>query len=190
MRLIIGLGNVGPHYDGTRHNIGFSIAELFAGLNNFEWTAKDKFHAHIAEGEHHGQKVILAKPTTYYNLSGQAARAIRDFYKLENSDILAIHDDVDLPFGVVRVRVGSSSAGNNGVKSLIEHLGPDFARLRVGVANEHLPSADTADFVLSQLTHDEKQQVAEINKLALHFIESFIDETKKFEHTSARITED
>jgi peptidyl-tRNA hydrolase, PTH1 family len=190
MKLIIGLGNSGPHYEGTRHNTGFRITELFAVLHNWEWTAKDKFRAHIAEGDLHGQKVILAKPTTYYNLSGQAVRAIKDFYKVDTSDILAVHDEIDLPFGVVRARIGGSSAGNNGIKNLIETIGDDFARLRVGVANDQLAATDAADFVLGQFNHQEKQQLGQIDKLALQLVESFIDETKKFEHTSARITED
>jgi PTH1 family peptidyl-tRNA hydrolase len=174
MKLIIGLGNIGAHYDGTRHNVGFAAVDAFAAANGLEWVQKDKFKASIAEGQVAGQKTILAKATTYYNLTGEAARAIKDFYKLDNTDILAIHDELALPFGTVRTRIGGSDAGNNGIKSLIAHLGGDFARIRIGIANDHLAHYGTADFVLAPLTHDERTQFTDIATNAGNLIRTFL----------------
>jgi PTH1 family peptidyl-tRNA hydrolase len=174
MKLIIGLGNIGAHYDGTRHNVGFAAADAFAQAHSLTWAQKDKFKAIVAEGVLGGEKVIVAKATTYYNLTGEAARAIKDFYKIDNADILAIHDELALPFGTVRTRRGGSDAGNNGIKSLIVHLGDDFARVRVGIANDHLANYDTADFVLAPLNRDERQQFATITITIRDIIHDFL----------------
>src|SRR5262245_1140092 len=106
MKLIIGLGNIGPHFKGSRHNLGFSVVDELAARANLDWLEKSRLKAALAQGSYHDQPLTLAKPTTYYNLAGEAARAIKDFYKLDNSDILVIHDELDLPFGVIRARVG------------------------------------------------------------------------------------
>lgn len=177
MKLIIGLGNIGAHYDGTRHNVGFAAIDTFAAAQGLQWTQKDKFKALVAEGQVNGQKTILAKATTYYNLTGEAARAIKDFYKLQNTDILAIHDELALPFGTVRTRIGGSDAGNNGIKSLIAHIGQDFARVRVGIANDHLANYDAADFVLAPLTHDERKQFATTTTHTNALIHNFVQGT-------------
>ncbi len=185
MKLIMGLGNIGPHFDGTRHNVGFSIIEVLAAANNIAWLTKDRFKAHVAEGELWGEKVILAKPTTYYNLVGESARAIMDFYKLAASDILIIHDELALPFGTIRTRTDGSDAGNNGIKSLIAHIGPDFARLRVGTANEHAAARDASDFVLDRFTHDEMQFMPRLHTAAQELIREFVTQ-QKIGHTSVR----
>ena len=190
MKLIIGLGNIGPHYDGTRHNVGFQAVDELADKFELSWQTKDKFKATIAEGMIHNQKVILAKPTTYYNLSGEAAQTIKHFYKLENSDILVIHDELALPLGTVRARIGGSDAGNNGVKNLIEHLGEDFARLRVGVANTPLAASDHVDYVLGHFDHTELKRLALLIDQIIELTLTFIDDNKKFEHTSVRINND
>lgn len=187
MKLIIGLGNIGPHYENTRHNIGFRAVDELAAKFELSWQLKDKFKAIIAQGVVNNQKVILAKPTTYYNLSGEAAQAIQHFYKLTNDDILVIHDELDLPFGTIRARIGGSDAGNNGIKNLIEHLGEDFARIRVGVANRPLTAEEHVDYVLSRLTHQENSQLPEIIDQLLQLSLGFIDDDKKFEHTSIRL---
>ncbi|HSE61507.1 MAG TPA: aminoacyl-tRNA hydrolase [Candidatus Saccharimonadales bacterium] len=189
MKLIIGLGNVGPHYVGTRHNVGFSVLDAFAAAHHLEWLTKDKYKAVTAEGFIAGEKVMLAKPTTFYNLSGEAARAIKDFYKLENTDILVAHDELDLAFGIVRTRFGGSDAGNNGVKSITQHIGEDVARLRIGIANEHLAASDAADFVLSRFTREEAGALGRVLHEAAQLTTRFIDPEQKFEHTSVRISE-
>ena len=124
-----------------------------------EWGAAfrhyDKFHADIAETSQGGEKVLLVKPQTYYNESGQAARALLDFYKLTASDVLVIHDDFALPLGTIRTRIGGSGGGNNGIKSLNAHIGDDTARIRVGIYQDLRDRIDDADFVLQKFTAKE-----------------------------------
>jgi peptidyl-tRNA hydrolase, PTH1 family len=186
MVLIVGLGNVGVHFEGTRHNIGFGVLDTFAAKNNMVWQVKDKFKARVAEATLGGKKVLLAKPTTYYNLSGSAVRALKDFYKLENSAILIVHDDLDLPFGTIRTRGSGSDAGNNGMKSIIAAVGEDISRIRVGIANQHTPAQDAADFVLSQFTHEERQNLSKIKNQAAGLVEDFI-ESGSLAHSSVSV---
>lgn len=187
MKLIVGLGNIGPNFDGTRHNAGFSALDDFAATHSLSWTPKDKLKALVADGELRGQKVILAKPTTYYNLSGEAVRAIKDFYKIDNDNILVVHDELALPFGTIRVRTGGTDAGNNGLKSVISHVGADVARIRIGIANEQLEHFDAADFVLARFSHEENKIAPDLFTEVTRLVEIFLDENKKFEHLSVRI---
>jgi PTH1 family peptidyl-tRNA hydrolase len=182
MKLIIGLGNIGPHFDGTRHNVGFEVVNLFAVRNNLNWQDKEKFKAHLAEGIIGGEKIIAVRPTTYYNLAGDAVQAIKHFYKIENNDILAVHDELALPFGIVRTRPDGSAAGNNGIKSIIAAIGDDFPRIRIGIANQFLANMDAADFVLGRFTQEEVQKLADIKKHASMLIEAFA--SGAFEHTT------
>jgi PTH1 family peptidyl-tRNA hydrolase len=182
MKLITGLGNIGPTYEGTRHNVGFMLLDFFARANNLDWQAKDKFKATVAEGYIGTEKVILVKPTTYYNLSGEAVLAVKQFYKIENANILVVHDELALPFGTLRTRVGGSDAGNNGLKSIIACVGQDVARIRVGIATDLSAKQDAADFVISRFTHHERTQFADIQKHALDLIGAFV--TNDFNHTT------
>lgn len=166
--LIVGLGNIGKKYDGTRHNIGFAVVDALRALHDLpEWQEKTKFKALISEDFVGGKKIILAKPTTLMNNSGEAVRALKDFYKLKNMDIIVIHDELDLPFGTVKQKQGGGSAGNNGIKSLIAHIGDDFNRVRVGIKNEQLEIMDPADFVLAKFASDEKKQLDDIIQAAV-----------------------
>ena len=186
-KIIIGLGNDTPEYQHTRHNIGFMMVDHLAEEYGAQWQHKAKLKAHLAEFRLGGQKIILAKATTMYNLTGEAARAIADFYKLNSQDILAIHDELALPFGTVRTRLQGSDAGNNGIKSLNAHLGADYARIRVGIANDHLTPSNAAHFVLQRLTHDEQASLDRIAAHVVSFVEHFIHEDKEFTHTSVKI---
>lgn len=190
MKLIVGLGNIGAHFDGTRHNVGFAVLDAFAASQNWEWITKEKFKAAIAEGHYAGQKVLLVKPHTFYNLSGEAARAVRDFYKVDNADVVVVHDELALPFGTVRTRSSGSDAGNNGIKSIIAHLGDDVARIRVGIANDHLANYDAADFVLARLAAGEQSQWPQLQREIFTLLHDFIDPKKKFGHTSVRIEQE
>lgn len=157
MKLVFALGNPGSDYAGTRHNIGFIAVDTFAREHKVTFAEKTKFHAYIAELSIDGEKVLLVKPTTFYNEVGVSARALIDFYKVNSAeDLLVIHDDLSLPFGTIRVRKKGSDAGNNGVKSLNAHLNPDYARLRVGVGVENRTN-DDASFVLSRFTSEESR---------------------------------
>jgi len=168
IKLIVGLGNVGKEYEGTRHNIGFEVIDTYAEANKFpKWQEKPKFKAFIAEDFVGGKKVILAKPTTFMNLSGESIRAIKDFYKLQNSDITVIHDELDLPFGTVKEKQGGGSAGNNGLKSIISHIGEDFKRIRIGIKNDLMDHMDATDFVLAKFSTEERNQLDSIVKTAL-----------------------
>lgn len=173
VKLIVGLGNIGPEYEKTRHNAGFIAVNNFAVRHGLQWQEKSKFRAAIAEGGVEDQKIILAKPTTYMNLSGEALRAIKDFYKITNDDILVIHDELALPFGTVRTRIGGNDAGNNGIKSVIGHIGPDFARIRIGIENDKRPLLEAADFVLSRFTAEEQASLEKLYKIIDQIIIDF-----------------
>lgn len=163
--LIIGLGNPGKEYNGTRHNIGFASLDDFASRNDFpDWSIKKELKSSIAIKQMGQSRVILAKPTTFMNASGEAAQAVQRFYKLDNTSSLAIYDDLALRFGQIRARVGGSDAGHNGIKSLISHIGESFGRLRIGIANDFSANADTSEFVLGKFTKEEKGSLPAIIK--------------------------
>lgn len=160
MKLIVGLGNPGPQYAGNRHNIGFQCVELFARRHRID-LSKLQQRTMIGDGwvERNGQRqrVILAKPLTYMNVSGQAVNTLLRFYKIELSDLIVIHDDIDLAQGKLRLRLGGSSGGQNGIKSIIEQTGsPDFARAKVGVGRPP-GKMDPAAFVLQNFTVAEEE---------------------------------
>src|SRR3989338_695968 len=155
--VIIGLGNPGKEYVGTRHNIGFECLDSLAKKLDFpNWIDKKDLRCHITSETIDGTRVILAKPTTFMNLSGEAAQAVQHFYKVPLEQMIAVHDELDIPFGQIRTRVGGSDAGNNGVKSLIQHIGDNFGRVRVGIQNEISEKADGADFVLGKFAKEEQ----------------------------------
>jgi len=180
MKLIIGLGNPDKKYESTRHNTGFMAVDRLGD----QWQDKPKFHGQVSEKDRGGEKVLLYKPTTYYNDSGLGAQAVRDFYKLDNSDVLVIHDELALPFGTVRSRVGGSDAGNNGIKSLNSHLGEDYSRIRVGIGQEDRREVDI-DFVLSAFNKRESEKLDEVFALTDQIIDEFIN--GQFDHTSHKI---
>lgn len=154
MKLIIGLGNPGEEYRNTRHNMGFSAIDCLA--QKHEITVKKlKHHALIGEGNIDGERVVLAKPMTYMNASGEAVAALVHWYKTEPTDLLVIYDDMDLPFGQLRLRESGSAGGHNGMKSILLHLGTDrFLRLRIGIGRPK--QNDTVGYVLGGLNTEEK----------------------------------
>jgi len=156
MKLLFAQGNPGRQYARTRHNTGFIALDTLAEAHGGTWGTQTKFRAEVAEIFVAHEKVLLVKPLSFYNETGQVARALVDFYKLEPSeDVLVIHDELALPFGTIRVRQKGSDAGNNGIKSLNAHLGPDYARIRIGIWNERRDLMDDADFVLSAFSKEE-----------------------------------
>ena len=159
MKIIFAQGNPGTEYEKTRHNAGFLALDYYAGKHNAQFQTKSKFHADIAELTIDGEKVLLVKPTTYYNETGKCARALADFYKVETTDILVIHDELALPFGTLRTREKGSDAGNNGIKSLNAHLGENYGRIRVGTANELAEKQSSYDFVLSKFNAEEAKKL-------------------------------
>jgi len=163
MKLFFAQGNPSRQYTRTRHNTGFMVLDALAEAQSASWRTQDKFRADIAEISLEGEKVLLAKPSSFYNETGQVARALVDFYKLNPSeDVLVIHDELALPFGTIRVRQKGSDAGNNGIKSLNAHLGENYARIRIGIWNERRDSMDDADFVLSAFSQEEATKLSEL----------------------------
>lgn len=177
MKLIVGLGNPEQKYNATRHNVGFAILDSYAHNEGVAFQQKNKFRAWIAELETDHERVLLVKPATYYNLSGGTVRALADFYKITPSDTLIVHDELALPFGSLRTRVGGSDAGNNGVKSITEHIGGDTARLRIGIKNEHYGNTDDATFVLGTFSKQEAEQFEDITQKAIDCIDGFIHDS-------------
>ncbi len=157
MKLIVGLGNPEPKYERTRHNVGFRVLDTLAGEWGGEFQAKPKFFAMIAETSHQDERVIFVKPTTYYNDTGVAVRALMDFYKLALPDVLVIHDDTALDFGKIRIRQGGRDAGNNGLKSLHQHIGDAFWHIRIGTDSLIHRQMNDVDFVLGKFNQDEEQ---------------------------------
>ncbi len=171
MKVIVGFGNPGSKYNFTRHNLGFLALDFYAKTHKLTWQNKPKFNAIVTKNDEND--TLFIKAQTYYNEVGQSVRAVLDFYKLSPQDILVICDDFNLEFGKIRFRERGSAGGNNGLKSIIAHLGTeDFPRLRIGTANDDIRSkvGDT-DFVLSRFS---EQEYAELPTI-LREIESFID---------------
>ena len=157
MKLIIGLGNPGPKYAGTRHNVGFEVIDYLAaapGTTPF----REKFEALIAEQKDGGETLLLVKPLTFMNLSGKAALAIADFYKVALADVLVICDDFNLPLGKLRLRAKGSHGGQNGLRNVQEQFGTDaYARLRIGVGAPNF--GDAVDHVLTKFKAGERAAV-------------------------------
>jgi PTH1 family peptidyl-tRNA hydrolase len=158
--LIVGLGNPGAEYEKTRHNVGFRALDLLAKEAGVK-VDRSKFRALIRTAELGGQKVLLLKPETYMNNSGEAVHLAAMFYKLPIDHILVLSDDISLPVGKIRVRAEGSAGGHNGLKSIISHLGcQDFPRVRIGVGAKPHPDYDLADWVLSRFSPEEEKALA------------------------------
>lgn len=190
MKLIVGLGNPGEKYAKTRHNLGFMVVEQF--LKDFEpqkdtfWNDSKKFKSDIAEIEWHrrssrsssgkaiSEKVILAKPKTYMNNSGMAVSLLAKFYKIDAADIWIVHDELDLPLGYLKIRLGGSSAGHNGIESIIKSLGTEkFYRLRLGIGQKKTGERmakykvkNAEDYVLSSFSPSERGKIKNLVKHA------------------------
>ncbi len=158
--IIIGLGNPGPEYEMTRHNAGFLALDIIASKFELDWGNSTKFKAHIASDRLSSEtskdiKVLLVKPQTFMNLSGIPASLIKSFYKENIEDIVVIHDDIDLTLGQIRYKKGGSAAGHNGLKSLDQHIGNNYHRIRIGVGRPQIRE-DVADYVLSNFAPSEQ----------------------------------
>ena len=161
MKLIVGLGNPGREYVHTRHNAGFEVMDAIADHVSADISQK-KFKALIDKVRIGNESVLLMKPQTYMNNSGEAVRAAMDFYHLTPQDLLVIYDDMDMPVGRLRLRQKGSAGGHNGMNSIIKHLGGDtFPRIRVGIGGEKHPGQDLADYVLGHFKDDEKELLSD-----------------------------
>ena len=193
MKVILALGNPGEKYVHTRHNAGFLVIDQLAAEQGVQFSNKPKFFADIAELRNFTvnsaasakppvtiprEKILLVKPTTYYNEVGIAARALMDFYKLTLDDVLIIHDDTDLDFGKIRIRKGGRDAGSNGLKSLHAHIGSDFWHIRIGTDNLLRRQIGDVDFVLSKFNTDERTVLRDWTiPESIKMIGTFLDDT-------------
>ncbi len=176
MYIIVGLGNPKREYENTRHNVGFSCIDAIAEEHNID-VIECKHKALIGKGYIGTQKVILVKPQTFMNLSGESVREIIDYYKVdEKTQLIVMYDDVSLPVGQLRIRKKGSAGGHNGIKNIILHLGHDtFERIKVGVG-EKPPGYDLADYVLGHFSKEDKSVMEESKKRVCKAVEMMVDE--------------
>ncbi len=172
--LVVFLGNPGLRYEGTRHNAGFMAADAFAKAHKADLN-RARFHALTAQCELGGEKVLLMKPQTYMNLSGEAAAEAARFYKLPPAHVLVVSDEISLPIGKLRIRTKGSAGGHNGLKSIIACLGTEeFPRIRLGVGAPPHPDYDMADWVLSSFKNQDAVDMQKAAERAAQAVEAYI----------------
>jgi PTH1 family peptidyl-tRNA hydrolase len=155
---VVGLGNPGRDYDGTRHNAGFAVLDAFAHSLGFTWEKSRRFEADLICGEiAPGRTVLLVKPLTFMNESGRAVQALASFHRVPLAEIVIAYDDVNIPLGLVKVSMTGSAGGHNGVASLLAHLGDGFIRYRIGIGPKEPSDLDIANFVLARFTPDQQK---------------------------------
>lgn len=175
MKLVAGLGNIGDKYLFTRHNIGFMAVDMIALNNNLNFKEDKKLKCFITKYKLAGEDVILIKPTTFMNLSGEAVIAVMNYFKIDIKDVIIIYDDIDLPLGKMRIRSNGSSGGHNGIKSIIKHLNSeDFARIKLGIGPQ--PAIKSEAFVLQNFSNEQLADVKSIIKKAAEAVEFYFQE--------------
>lgn len=181
MKLITGLGNVGEKYLFTRHNAGFMAVDKLALDNNLEFKEERKLKSLITKFKHNSEDILLVKPTTFMNLSGEAVSAVMNYYKIDINDILIIYDDISLDLGRIRFRANGSDGGHNGIKSIIKHLGTkDFNRLKIGIGPQ--PPVPSEVFVLQNFSKEQLPELKNIltkaSEAALFALDNGIDKAQ------------
>lgn len=173
MKLIIGLGNYEDKYLFTRHNAGFMAVDFFVKNNGQEFKLEKKLKTMLAKFRYNNDDVVVIKPLTYMNLSGEAMSAVMNFFKIDKKDVFVVYDDIALDLGKVRFRASGSDGGHNGIKSIIQHLGTkDFDRLKIGIGPQ--PNIPSEAFVLQNFTKDELEKLKEVLKSPM--IEDYLKE--------------
>jgi peptidyl-tRNA hydrolase, PTH1 family len=173
MKLIVGLGNPGREYVRTRHNIGFMVLDALRG-HMTGTNVRNRFRSQIADGFLGADKISLLAPQTYMNLSGHAVREARNWYRLDNADVLVVYDDMDLSFGILRFRSSGSAGGHNGMRSIIEQLGSDgVARLKIGIGR---PRSGAVGHVLSRFSPEEESELPDLIDRSVHAVRLWIDQ--------------
>ncbi len=183
MKLIVGLGNPGSQYAKTRHNIGFMVVDELASTHQAIWKLDKKMQAEIAEFTPDNEKVILAKPQTFMNLSGEPIQKIMQFYKLQPSDVWVVFDDVDVPFGKLKVRQEGSAGGHKGVKSAIANIGQDFIRVRIGISLNDRNIEPSEVYVLKAFNGVEQADLPELISAASQYIIDHIQAEEPIEES-------
>lgn len=173
MKLIVGLGNPGKEYENTRHNVGFMVMDRLADVLNVS-ISSSKFKGEYVKLKYKGEDVILLKPMTYMNSSGESVIQVMNYFKIDVNDLLVVYDDMDMPTGKLRLRESGSAGGHNGVKSIIAHVGTQtFKRIRVGI-DKH-PRIKVIDYVLGHFQKDEQPLIDEGIEQAVKAIECFLE---------------
>ncbi|MCP9944094.1 aminoacyl-tRNA hydrolase [Streptomyces somaliensis] len=178
--LIVGLGNPGPGYAGNRHNVGFMVVDLLAERTGGSFKRHGKAQAQVLEGRvgppgPSGRRVVLAKPMSYMNLSGGPVTALRDFYKVPTGNVVAVHDELDIDYGALRLKLGGGDNGHNGLKSMTKAMGPDYHRVRFGIGRPpgRMP---VADFVLKDFSAAERKELDYFVDRAADAVEALVTE--------------
>jgi PTH1 family peptidyl-tRNA hydrolase len=172
--LIVGLGNPGRKYRGNRHNIGFMVVDRLAEANGIQ-SSKVQNKAIVGDGRVAQQRVVLAKPQTYMNDSGSAVGPLTNFYKIPPENIFVVYDEMDIPFGTIRLREKGGSGGHNGMKSILQHIGQDFPRMRLGVGRPP-GRMDPPAYLLQDFSDDQLPVVQEMIDTAVRAIETYLQE--------------
>ena len=173
MKLIVGLGNPGKEYAGTRHNCGFMVIDRLASKLNVN-VDQNKFKGLYAKVKYHGEDIILLKPQTYMNLSGESVNAVMNFFKIDKEDLLVIYDDLDMPVGKLRLRKTGSAGGHNGIKNIILHTGSqNFNRIRVGI--DRSKYIKVVDYVLSRFSKVESEAIEQGIENAANAVLDYLD---------------
>lgn len=184
MKWFVGLGNPGSQYERNRHNIGFMALDRMAGAWGVSWKANAKCKALVGEGNVAGSKVYLIKPQTYMNLSGESIRGFMDYFKAPLEDLVVLYDDMDTPFGSIRLRYQGSAGGHNGIKSIIQHTGTQtFNRIRLGISRPQ-PGFNIADYVLSDFRKEEMKELPAVLDKTGEAMQFTLDHS--FEQTMAK----
>ena len=175
MKIIIGLGNPTNKYENTRHNVGFKVLDGIADVLGVSFSMENKFKAQIAKGVWGNEQVLLVKPQTYMNLSGEAVALVMGYFKVDASQIIIVYDDLSLDMGTLRFRANGSDGGHNGIKSIIQSLGgnKNFARLKVGIGPQP-PYMPSEKFVLGEFTSQEQLVLNDVVKTSVDAIQCFI----------------
>lgn len=174
--LLVGLGNPGKEYVQTRHNIGFVCIDEFVSNTDAmeDWVQKKDLKCLVSTGRIGDSRVIAIKPTTFMNLSGESVQAVLNFYKLLPDNITVIHDDIDVNFGHIRMRQGGSSAGHNGIKSITQHIGEEYGRIRIGIGPKMPARIKSEDYVLQKFGEDEQAHMSNLTKEVLSIITEYL----------------
>lgn len=174
MKLITGLGNIGDKYCFTRHNAGFMVVDKFALENNITFKQDSKLKCFITKFKYNSEDIIIIKPTTFMNLSGEAVRAVMDYYKIDIKDLLIIYDDIALDLGRIRFRANGSDGGHNGIKSIIKHIGTNkFDRLKIGIGPQ--PPIPSENYVLQNFPKEEHASLKEVLRTSVSAIEFYLE---------------
>ena len=174
MKLIVGLGNVGDKYCFTRHNVGFMVVDKWAIMNDVTFKEDKKLKCFIAKYKSEMEDIMLIKPTTFMNLSGEAVIAVMNYYKIDISDVIIVYDDLSLELGRIRFRPSGSDGGHNGIKSIIKHLGTSsFARLKVGIGPQ--PPIPAENFVLQNFYKDQLETLKPVLKKSVEGVQYYFE---------------